>query len=202
MSKEEFDLIHPHMPKSGKLLEIGSYPFDRTKDLINLKYDFTGLDLKHEKPEWNVVKCDIETEAFPFRDSTFDIVLMMQVMEHLGRNPINPLLEINRVLKPGGKLFLSTPNFYHLRNKFYMMFKGYQYEMFNFIKHVNNQDYTGHIRTYSKKELEMFFDYAKLKMIGHHYLWYKSEKYKLGGIITYCLPWTRDHHLCICEAMK
>jgi len=48
--------------------------------------------------------------SFPHRDSTFDIVLFTEVLEHLAVDPVHTLAEINRITKPGGWLLLSTPN--------------------------------------------------------------------------------------------
>jgi len=202
MSKEEFNLIKPYFPKSGKLLEIGSYPFERTQDLVDLGYDVSGVDLYYNKSEFNVSKCDIETDKLPYGDETFDIVLMMQVMEHLGRNPVWVLGEIKRVLKKEGVFIMTTPNFYLLKNMYFIMFKGYQHEMNNYLRHLVDKDYMGHIRTYTRKELIMFFEYVGLKVKLHKYLWYKSERFKIGGVISWCLPFFRDHHLFICEASK
>lgn len=195
MSKEEFDLIYPHMPKSGKLLEIGSYPFERTKELIELGYNVFGVDLNYDMPESNIRKCDIESEALPFKDNSFDIVLMMQVIEHLGKNPVWALKEINRVLKIGNSLFLSTPNFFSLANIKCLILKGKP----NDSSFMTNEGYTGHVHIYTKNELKMFLGYCKLNVKEHRYLWYKSERFKIGGIITYLFPFLRDHHLFICE---
>lgn len=53
--------------------------------------------------------CDIDRERFPFDDGFFDVVLFASVLEHL-YNPRHVLDEIQRVTKPGGLLFLETPN--------------------------------------------------------------------------------------------
>lgn len=54
--------------------------------------------------EWDV------TEELPFPNNTFDIVAMWEVLEHLPKDKeLFGLLEIDRVLKKGGKLILSTP---------------------------------------------------------------------------------------------
>jgi SAM-dependent methyltransferase len=44
----------------------------------------------------------------PQPDQTYDVVLMLQVLEHL-EFPLDGLNEVNRILKPGGRLFLSVP---------------------------------------------------------------------------------------------
>jgi SAM-dependent methyltransferase len=57
-----------------------------------------GLDIR---------RGSIERQGFP--DSCFDAVTMNHVIEHLP-DPIGTLRECRRVLKPGGKLVLFTPN--------------------------------------------------------------------------------------------
>lgn len=59
----------------------------------------------------------------PYKDSVFDIVIMNYVLEwSAGRTELHPqdahellIAECNRVLRPGGVLFLSTKNRYNLR---------------------------------------------------------------------------------------
>ncbi len=45
----------------------------------------------------------------PFRDSSFQLVTMRQVVEHL-RDPLAVFAEVHRVLKPGGRLLIVTTN--------------------------------------------------------------------------------------------
>jgi SAM-dependent methyltransferase len=58
---------------------------------------------------------NIEKDPFPFDDSAFDLVLCMEVIEHLAYSPTHMLAEMHRVLRPGGRLLLSTPNATDLR---------------------------------------------------------------------------------------
>jgi len=46
----------------------------------------------------------------PFPDDTFDCVLCCEVVEHVPRDP-SPIAELVRVLRPGGRLVLSTPDY-------------------------------------------------------------------------------------------
>jgi SAM-dependent methyltransferase len=48
-------------------------------------------------------------ESLPFDDGAFDLVTANMVVEHLS-NPAAALGEINRVLRPGGRLIFHTPN--------------------------------------------------------------------------------------------
>ncbi|MBI4019224.1 MAG: methyltransferase domain-containing protein [Candidatus Aenigmarchaeota archaeon] len=45
----------------------------------------------------------------PFKDASFDLVTMLDVIEHMDGYK-NNLSEISRILKPGGRLFITYPN--------------------------------------------------------------------------------------------
>lgn len=68
------------------------------------RVDYRGLD----------VVCDLV--ALPFDMATFDAVLCTQVLEHVPE-PQQVLREVSRVLKPGGRLFLSAPQSWHQHQK-------------------------------------------------------------------------------------
>lgn len=54
------------------------------------------------------VNVQADTYQLPFSSSSFEVVLCTEVLEHL-HTPAGALREIHRVLKPGGKLLLTTP---------------------------------------------------------------------------------------------
>lgn len=66
----------------------------------------------------DVDDCDFESDNFPYQDSSFDCVVSLAVIEHL-RDPSNFLLESMRVLKSGGFIWLSTPNWQFCSKTFY-----------------------------------------------------------------------------------
>ena len=53
---------------------------------------------------------DIERDSFPHPSESFDVVLCLEVLEHLAIDPMAMMAEVNRVLRPGGTFVLTTPN--------------------------------------------------------------------------------------------
>jgi glycosyltransferase involved in cell wall biosynthesis/SAM-dependent methyltransferase len=58
---------------------------------------------------------DAEKDCFPYEDGYFSTVLCCELIEHLAADPMHMMSEINRILKPGGALVLTTPNIASLR---------------------------------------------------------------------------------------
>ncbi len=58
---------------------------------------------------------DAEKDRFPYCDGHFSTVLCCELIEHLPSDPMHMMMEINRILKPGGHLVLTTPNIVSLR---------------------------------------------------------------------------------------
>ena len=52
---------------------------------------------------------DVETMELPLEPGSFDVVLCGDVIEHL-RDPVAALARLRPLLRPGGRLVLSTPN--------------------------------------------------------------------------------------------
>ena len=77
--------------------------------------------------------------SLPFPDNTFDLIVCSEVLEHLHEYH-DAVIEINRVLKPGGKFFASVPAFWPEKICWYLS-KEYQ-----------NQP-GGHLRILDQKKL-------------------------------------------------
>lgn len=85
----------------GRLIDIGSLPY-YVKPLTDLK--------KWDVAEVDILSIDYESEPLPFADEEFDAALLCEVIEHFTTDPAFCLIEINRILKPGGAFVLTTPN--------------------------------------------------------------------------------------------
>jgi glycosyltransferase involved in cell wall biosynthesis/ubiquinone/menaquinone biosynthesis C-methylase UbiE len=77
------------------------------------KYIDLGVGIDFKVPEYNGKKIITKklklSDKLPYDDSSFDIVTMLAVLEHLDK-PKEITEEIYRILKPGGKLLLTVPS--------------------------------------------------------------------------------------------
>jgi len=60
---------------------------------------------------------DLADASLPFPSESFDAVIICEVVEHLNFNPLPVLLEISRVVRTGGYVYLAMPNFSSLSNR-------------------------------------------------------------------------------------
>lgn len=63
-------------------------------------------------------------QGLPFESAKFDALVTIEGIEHL-ENPTGFLRECARVVKPGGWIFLSTPNVDSFRSRKYVLFRGH-----------------------------------------------------------------------------
>jgi GT2 family glycosyltransferase/glycosyltransferase involved in cell wall biosynthesis/2-polyprenyl-3-methyl-5-hydroxy-6-metoxy-1,4-benzoquinol methylase len=62
------------------------------------------------RDEVTVDNFDLQSSPWPYADGGFDVLLCGEILEHLALDPMALMAEMNRVLKPGGTLLLTTPN--------------------------------------------------------------------------------------------
>ncbi len=74
---------------------------------LGVSLAYNELNRKNKNGNWSVIMAS--GDKVPIQDNQFDAVILADVIEHLF-NPQDTLMEINRVLRSGGILLLSTPN--------------------------------------------------------------------------------------------
>lgn len=105
-------------PPKGQVLDCGAYNgfnfFELNKPFGLERASYVGLEWSREHVEegkrrgLNIQEGDLN-KALPYEDNTFDCVFGLSVLEHLLYG-CRWIRETKRVLRPGGRLVILTPN--------------------------------------------------------------------------------------------
>ncbi|MBN1586483.1 MAG: class I SAM-dependent methyltransferase [Candidatus Omnitrophica bacterium] len=104
--------------KPGRALDLGCGSGVMASRLKEMGHEVYGIDISSNAIQ-KLRERGIEgqtanlEEALPLSDAEFDLVWCTELLEHVA-NPTALLTEIRRVLKPGGRLLLTTPNSAHI----------------------------------------------------------------------------------------
>jgi SAM-dependent methyltransferase len=121
---------------------------------------------------------DIQADAYrlPFRDDAFDVAVCTEVLEHT-HSPALALRELRRVLKPGGKLLLTTPFAFPIH---YAPTDYYRFTRFGLTHLLNDWEIESLSETTS--------DGAALATYFHHWLLKKKGlQWKPPKLVWWCL---------------
>ncbi len=74
---------------------------------IDINQDYLREAIQNAESKTAVVQASVE--ELPFKRGSFDVVVMIEVLEHIPKDR-NALKEVSRVLSPRGKLIITAPN--------------------------------------------------------------------------------------------
>jgi len=108
-----------------KVLDIGCGIGNYLEELLQRGYSVTGVDVSVNMLQISRDRLQkylsypplslSDVEKLPFNNNEFDIILCIGVLEYL-KTDDKAIAEISRVLKPGGRLFVSLPNIISIKN--------------------------------------------------------------------------------------
>jgi len=109
------------IPESAKILDAGCGEGVLVEKYREMGYNITGLDLNYSSE--HVTKGDLLN--MPFEDEAFDIVLCLDVIEHLNfQDQVPALREVHRILKEDGTVLLAIPNLAHFASRLSFLLPG------------------------------------------------------------------------------
>lgn len=109
----DFSVFYLPALEGGRLLEVGCGSGLMLRNMRERGWDVMGVDVdpkavaRARTHELDVRKGSLLSQSF--EENSFDVVAMSHVIEHL-HDPRNILAECLRILRPGGRLVLITPN--------------------------------------------------------------------------------------------
>ncbi len=156
--------------KRGKVLDIGCGNGDYAYELHNMGFDVLAADMDVERFRYGnkikFQKCNV-TDKLPFENNSFDFIVFAEVIEHL-KNPYDVVSELKRLLKPGGKIVLSTPNILNLKSRMRFLIEGcWEYFREIPLEHSKNPKeviWNLHLMPWRYHELEYLLYYNNLEV--------------------------------------
>jgi SAM-dependent methyltransferase len=143
--------ISPHV--RGRYLDIGAGHGNLIR-LVAERFDVQPAACDYTSdlmrlPDVQVTIVDLNLEALPYENATFDLITCTEVIEHL-EHYRRTFREIFRILKPSGTLVVTTPNVLNLRSRLRYLFFGF-FSLFGPLHLLESRRYLtgGHINPVS-----------------------------------------------------
>ncbi|MBZ0222790.1 MAG: methyltransferase domain-containing protein [Dokdonella sp.] len=129
-TRRELESNRP-LPAEAKILDVGAhwlhqaalYAVDGHKvHALDLPLTLTLPQVEAAAHKLGItLLCNSDLERIPslstVPDDSFDLVLFAEILEHITFNPVQMWREIYRVTKPGGRIVVTTPNYYAARGR-------------------------------------------------------------------------------------
>lgn len=127
--RDKLEIVVRFRP-SGTLLDVGCGAGFFVREASQYGFSAQGIEFSREAVEFGMREGDIRLAEgdllqTQFPDSSFDIVTLWHVLEHLPR-PAETLQKIRALLKPGGILAIAVPNFDSVQAR---VFRGRWYHL-------------------------------------------------------------------------
>jgi len=196
-NRYHFDLkeILPLLPKNGSVLDLGAgngvmslalqtagakvtaadnwLPYaqketDQDKPSMHHMGDRNYIIERFLKHNIETIETDLLQGKLPLADESFDVVIILAVIEHFPGSPQKILEEAKRVLKPGGVLVIEVPNLAALRNRLKLLIgKTVHFAIEDWYR---SDPFHGHFRELTRTELQKYVEF-----LGMQTMWIKTS---------------------------
>jgi 2-polyprenyl-3-methyl-5-hydroxy-6-metoxy-1,4-benzoquinol methylase len=146
MSYLRLKQIKPYIGEGGIICDLGCGDGNVLKSVSLKIKNGIGLDrdiMNSRKDNLCFIQADV-IQPLPLENNKFDVVLLLAVLEHLTSHGVL-FEEIWRILRPGGKLILTTPS---PHSRFLLEFLAFK------LKIISKEGVLDHKHYYSKQELK------------------------------------------------
>ena len=113
------------MEENGKLLDVPTGTGSLASRLQKMGFAVSCCDIQPSffAAEDLTVEFGDMNKKLPYKAACFDYIVCLDGLEHV-ENPFNAIREFGRILKRGGKIFLSIPNFLNIERRLRFVLTG------------------------------------------------------------------------------
>jgi SAM-dependent methyltransferase len=193
-SIDRFCEIAARLSCAKRVLDVGAGQALLLSFLTELGHECHALDVKYQPSMYpdtyekgiTFQVCNVEADAIPYPEESFDAVVCCQVLEHFSHSQLPAVREMKRVLRPGGVLEIDVPNVASFRNRLRLLRgKHITYDYAEHYLHATPILYKGrsyyplrHNREFTKGELELLLQSSGFQKYEVSFL--KSRRYREG----------------------
>lgn len=155
--------------KRLKVLDFGCGAGAFTQRLLDNGFDVTSVDITkknfkvEDQSKFVELNFNDELAVAKFVEDNFgryDLVIGLEVIEHV-ENPWKYIRDLKTMLKPGGHLFISTPNVANWHSRLRFLTKG-TFDDFN------EQSQYEHINPITPWEIKLILERTQIKLVSFH----------------------------------
>lgn len=118
---------------NGRILDVGCGEMPLRSLFARDGARIYGLDHPRSLHSHTEIEIYASALVLPIRSESIDAALSLQVLEHVPE-PLEMLMEIRRVLKPGGHLILTAPHIWNVHEQPYDFFRYTEYGLAHLFK--------------------------------------------------------------------
>jgi 2-polyprenyl-3-methyl-5-hydroxy-6-metoxy-1,4-benzoquinol methylase len=193
-SIDRFCEIAVRLSCAKRVLDVGAGQGLLLSFLTELGHECHALDVKNQPSMYpdtygkgiTFQLCNVEADAIPYPEESFDAVVCCQVLEHFSHSHLPAVREMRRVLRPGGVLEIDVPNVASFRNRVRLLRgKHITYDYAEHYIHATPILYKGmsyyplrHNREFTKGDLELLLHASGFQRYEVSFL--KSRRYREG----------------------
>jgi SAM-dependent methyltransferase len=207
-------------PTEVRVLEIGSFLGVLCFALRKVGFQVTAQDIpefqnnprlreRYRRAGIECIAANLKRHQFPYPDAHFDLVIMCETLEHLNFNPLPVIKEINRVMKPGGLLYLTVPNQLSAGNRLKLLrgetIQATVQEFYQQLDLRTNMIVGLHWREYSKADLFELLEPMGFAIRSHYFYQedkryrYRRLKFSLKDLLGEFFPSLRPSNVVLAE---
>lgn len=205
------------LPEGARVLDFGSGPCDKSAVLQEMGYQCAAYD--DFKDPWHLVEgnkakilefaraagIDLQVAGpggFPWPFASFDMVLVLSVIEHLHDSPRELLESLTALLEPGGFLVVTVPNAVNVRKRIDVL-RG-KTNLPPYSEYYRESPWRGHVREYVKDDLRQltgFLGMDEVELRSYHSMLHKLPKEAIRPYraLTTLFPGWRDSWLVVMQ---